>query len=322
LLQDHQEEEKLAAYLRSLGINPGENGSHTRLWGITAARGDEQLIGDLVYYKNFMDIHHIHLAPLEQAIIMLVRRIGARGVIALITIASIILSVLATLALVIPQFSLEYSNDLILTVSLIIAVTIPLLVAPITVGLCINLLVRLDEAYVNLLKLSITDSLTGATNRRGFFAEATARVQGLNNNDSAFVGMVDLDSFKILNDSFGHQFGDKVLCAVVQRLQLVLGDDIVGRLGGDEFAFLITGSLSRNRQVIQEIRTQCNIFPLDIEGNGKPILVSSSIGIVPWDRQESLDQALARADDALYTEKDFSRASDSHNSSKLRARDH
>ena len=72
-----------------------------------------------------MDIHHIHLAPLEQAIIMLVRRIGARGVIALITIASIILSVLATLALVIPQFSLEYSNDLILTVSLIIAVTIP-----------------------------------------------------------------------------------------------------------------------------------------------------------------------------------------------------
>lgn len=269
-----------------------------------------------------MDIHHIHLSRLEQAIIMLVRRIGATGVIALITIASIILSVLATLALVIPQFSLEYSNDLILTVSLIIAVTIPLLVAPITVGLCINLLVRLDEAYVNLLKLSITDSLTGAANRRGFFAEATTRVQGLSNNDSAFVGMVDLDSFKILNDSFGHQFGDKVLCAVVQRLQLVLGDDIVGRLGGDEFAFLITGSLSRNRQVIQEIRTQCNIFPLDIEGNGKPILVSSSIGIVPWDRQESLDQALARADDALYTEKDFSRASDSRNSSKLRDRDH
>ena len=292
------------------------------MWGIIATRADEQLIGDLVYYKNFMDIHHIHLAPLEQAILMLVRRIGARGVIALITIASIILSVLATLALVIPQFSLEYSNDLILTVSLIIAVTIPLLVAPITVGLCINLLVRLDEAYVNLLKLSITDSLTGATNRRGFFAEATTRVQGLSNNDSAFVGMVDLDSFKILNDSFGHQFGDKVLCAVVQRLQLVLGDDIVGRLGGDEFAFLITGSLSRNRQVIQEIRTQCNIFPLDIEGNGKPILVSSSIGIVPWDRQESLDQALARADDALYTEKDFSRASDSRNSSKLRDRDH
>ena len=62
-----------------------------------------------------MDIHHIHLSRLEQAIIMLVRRIGATGVIALITIASIILSVLATLALVIPQFSLEYSNDLILT---------------------------------------------------------------------------------------------------------------------------------------------------------------------------------------------------------------
>jgi diguanylate cyclase (GGDEF)-like protein len=275
-----------------------------------------------MYYEGFMDTHHIQLAPLERTIIMLVHRIGAGYVTALITIVSITLSVLATLAFVIPQFSLEYSNDLILAVSLIIAMAIPLLVAPITVGLCISLLIRLDNAYVNLLKLSTTDSLTGATNRRGFFAEATARVQGLSYNDSAFVGMVDLDSFKVLNDNFGHQVGDKALCAVVQRLQLVLGyDHIVGRLGGDEFAFLITGSLSRNKQVMQEIHAQCRTFSIDIEGSNEPIVVSSSIGIAQWDRQESLDQALARADNALYAEKDFGRASDGLTSRQLRNRD-
>lgn len=264
----------------------------------------------------------MHLKPLEQAVIMLARRIGARGVIALITVASIILSVLATLALVVPQFSLEYSEDLILAVSLIIAVTIPLLVAPITVGLFISLLVRLDETYQSLLKLSTTDPLTGAANRRGFFSEAVARVQNLHHTDSASVGMVDLDSFKILNDSFGHQFGDEVLCAVVRRLQLILGEDIVGRLGGDEFAFLITGSHIRTRQVMQEILTHCGSFTLNLEGNGEPILISNSIGMVTWHREESLDQALARADRALYVRKHLVRASDSRNPRNLQDQYH
>lgn len=256
-------------------------------------------------YKNFMDNYHIHLEHYEQAIIMLSRRIGSRGVIAMITAASIILSVLATLALVIPQFSLEYSQDLILSVSVMIAVTVPLLVAPLTVGLVISLLVRLDDAYLNLLKLSTTDPLTGAVNRRGFFAEATVRIQNLKDTDSVFVGMVDLDSFKILNDNFGHQFGDEVLCAVVQRLKEVLGEDIVGRLGGDEFAFLITGSHVRTGQLMQEINTHCSNFTLNPKGIGKLTLVSSSIGIVPWHRKESLDRALARADKVLYSKKHF-----------------
>jgi diguanylate cyclase (GGDEF)-like protein len=269
-----------------------------------------------------MDSYHMHLKPLEMAIIMLSRRIGARGVIALISSASVMLSVLATLAFVVPQFSLEYSHDLILAVSLIIAIAIPLLVAPITVGLMISLLVRLDNAYLTLLKLSVTDPLTGAANRRGFFTEAAVRTQNLHHTDSVVVGMVDLDSFKILNDSFGHQFGDEVLCAIVHRLRLVLGEDIVGRLGGDEFAFLITGSDIRIRQVMQEVRIHCGSFSLSVEGKEEPILVSSSIGMSPWSREESLDQALARADRALYVRKHLVRESDSLNSKKLQTSYH
>ena len=130
----------------------------------------------------------MHLQPLERAIILLCRRIGARGVIALITATSITLSVVMTLALVVPQFSLDYSTDLILAVSVAIAVAVPLVIAPITSGLFISLLVRLDNAYVTLLKLSTTDSLTGATNRRGFFESVTERVESLDRNDSIFVG--------------------------------------------------------------------------------------------------------------------------------------
>lgn len=269
-----------------------------------------------------MDSYQMYLKPLERTILTLSRRIGAQGVIALITAASVILSVLATLALVVPQFSMQYSHDLILVVSLIIAVTIPLLVAPITVGLVMSILVRLDNAYLTLLKLSITDPLTGAANRRGFFTEAAVRVQNLYHDDSVFVGMVDLDSFKILNDSFGHQFGDEVLCAIVRRLQLVLGEDIVGRLGGDEFAFLITGSHIRTRQVMQEVHTQCDSFTLRIEGIDEPILVSSSIGMVPWYPEESLDQVLARADRSLYVKKHHIRESDSLISRNLPALHH
>jgi hypothetical protein len=94
----------------------------------------------------------MHLQPLERAIILLCRRIGARGVIALITATSITLSVVMTLVLVVPQFSLDYSTDLILAVSVAIAVAVPLVIAPITSGLFISLLVRLDNAYVTLLR--------------------------------------------------------------------------------------------------------------------------------------------------------------------------
>lgn len=250
-----------------------------------------------------MDDPHINLNPLERWLMALYRRIGAPGFIVLITAISIILSVLATLAMVVPQLSLEYSASIALWISIAISVAVPLLVAPVSVWLIISLLVRLDHAYLTVLRLSTTDSLTGTANRRGFFAEAVTRLQACHHTDSGVVGMVDLDCFKTLNDRFGHQLGDEALQAVAHRLQLILDEGIVGRLGGDEFAFLITGPHTKIKQIQQEIHAQCSSFTLHHEGSGELIVVSTSIGMVLLHQKESFDRALARADEALYAEK-------------------
>ncbi|MFH7244031.1 MAG: GGDEF domain-containing protein [Spirulina sp.] len=250
-----------------------------------------------------MDDPHINLNPMEQAIMGLYRRVGARGVIALITAGSISLSVLATLTLVVPQLSVDYSPRVTLAVSLAIAVAVPLLVAPVSVWLIVSLLVRLDTAYLAVLRLSTTDPLTGAANRRGFFTEAANHLDTWRYADSGLVGMVDLDCFKTLNDRFGHRLGDEALCTVVHQLHGILNEGLVGRLGGDEFAFLITGSPTKIEQIQQEIRAQCSHFTLNHRDSDEPILVSTSIGMVLLHRKESFDQALARADEALYAEK-------------------
>ncbi len=250
-----------------------------------------------------MDGDDFHLMPLERATMMLYRRIGVRRFILLITASSIILSVLMTVALVVPQFYLDYPDEAVLPIAVGIAVVVPLLVAPTSSWLVLRLLDRLNKANQALVKLSTTDPLTGASNRRGFFAEAANRLHSWRHTDCCLVGMVDLDAFKTLNDRFGHQFGDETLKAVAHRLQCSLGEGIVGRLGGDEFALLITGSPARIEQVRQEIRAQCSNFTIYQAGSGEPITVSTSIGMVLLQREESFDQVLARADKALYAAK-------------------
>jgi diguanylate cyclase (GGDEF)-like protein len=129
--------------------------------------------------------------------------------------------------------------------------------------------------------------------------------------------MIDLDSFKTLNDRFGHQFGDKSLCVVAHRLQLILHEGVLGRLGGDEFAFFIAGSHARIQQIQHEIRTQCSSFTLNYEDSNEPVSISISIGMVLLHREESFEQALARADSALYAAKCKSSAPDSHDSGNV-----
>jgi two-component system cell cycle response regulator len=97
---------------------------------------------------------------------------------------------------------------------------------------------RLASMQRELIRLATTDPLTGLSNRRGFFeqaAELCARMAPPAGNLSAII--LDIDNFKQINDSFGHETGDEAICCCARAA--FLSEAVVGRLGGDEFALLL-----------------------------------------------------------------------------------
>jgi diguanylate cyclase (GGDEF)-like protein/PAS domain S-box-containing protein len=161
------------------------------------------------------------------------------------------------------------------------------------------------EAESALAHLALHDSLTGLPNRTLILDRleqmlARARRQHL----QCAVMFLDLDNFKDVNDTLGHQAGDQLLVAVSERLSgAVRAADTVGRLGGDEFVVLIEGeSLSAGAEVIAERILDVLRTPFQITSSNVPISASASIGVALRDRQTS-DDLLRDADIALYQAK-------------------
>jgi len=161
-----------------------------------------------------------------------------------------------------------------------------------------------------LVKLATTDPLTGLYNRRHFFDLAEMEIAR-----SARYGhplsciMFDVDFFKLINDSYGHLFGDRVLQAMVWRCrENIRRVDIFGRYGGDEFVILLpeTGQ-RRSKQLTSRL---CNDFqerPLIIETHEIHITLSVGVASMPGDNHLALDTLLNRADQALYMAKEKGR---------------
>ncbi len=167
---------------------------------------------------------------------------------------------------------------------------------------------QLRERERQLEQLAYRDPLTGLPNRRMLtrtFDEITA---GIRPAVTFALLLIDLDHFKVINDSLGHDAGDALLVEIARRLRHAVGDsEHVFRLGGDEFAILILGGLSKSM-----IETICNRILQDVFAivhfNGFEMISSPSIGIArfPLDGR-SMDQLLKIADVALYQAKDQGR---------------
>ncbi|SFP94424.1 GGDEF domain-containing protein, partial [Hydrogenimonas thermophila] len=118
----------------------------------------------------------------------------------------------------------------------------------------------------------------------------------------------DIDFFKKINDKYGHLAGDKVLKAFASLLMHRMREsDIVVRYGGEEFiAILPETDIKRAFVVIESIRKLVEDMKISIENN-KEISITISAGIAEYNRKETLDQLIKRADDALYLAKDRGR---------------
>jgi len=149
------------------------------------------------------------------------------------------------------------------------------------------------------------DSLTGLANRAQLRLELARRTSGppeLAQPLNLFY--LDLNGFKPINDEYGHETGDRLLCAVGERLGTVMrGDDIVARLGGDEFAVLLVG-VSEPEIVEMVTRRLADVFERPFEIEGRALSVGSSIGRAAWpDDARSIDALIRHADAAMYDAK-------------------
>jgi len=158
---------------------------------------------------------------------------------------------------------------------------------------------RLAAMQRELVRLATIDPLTGLCNRRGFFEQATQVRARTDPGAKLSVILLDIDNFKHINDSYGHEAGDEAIraCAEAARLD----DAIAGRLGGDEFALFLERPLPASIEIAKNLRRRLASRPLDTR-RGR-ITLTWSIGVGEAKPGDSVDQLLARADAALYSAK-------------------
>lgn len=158
------------------------------------------------------------------------------------------------------------------------------------------------SAHEQLQRLSATDPLTGLLNRRSFLAELTRRYGRAARSGTGALVYCDLDNFKQVNDTHGHERGDAALCEVAALLRgQTRGEDLVARLGGDEFALWLEGmhadAAEAKAMVLLE---RADVLKPYSGGPECPLGMSLGVAVAAHGAGESLEALMGRADEAMY----------------------
>ena len=159
-----------------------------------------------------------------------------------------------------------------------------------------------DEAEIKLRELAVTDALTSLPNRRGFEKRAQAMLAHARRHDLPLTAlMLDLDHFKQVNDTHGHEVGDRALQLFSRLLKETRRDgDLAARLGGEEFCLLLHSDASAGAPLDQRLRQRLRqAAPAEL---GLEIDFSAGLAVLRPD-DTSIQPLLARADRALYEAK-------------------
>lgn len=168
---------------------------------------------------------------------------------------------------------------------------------------------QLRLANEELLLQATTDALTGLCNRRAFFAIAEQTYQlSLRTKQKFTIIMMDVDHFKLINDRFGHPASDKVLTHIGQCLSTsVRSSDTAARYGGEEFVVLAPETGAEDGMLLAE-RIHATLRAAgQVNIGSQHIPVTASFGLAELGENETLEQLLSRADEALYQAKNTGR---------------
>lgn len=148
-----------------------------------------------------------------------------------------------------------------------------------------------------------TDGLTGLFNRRAFDKTMDELFSDWNTKGQAFsLGLIDIDHFKQINDTYGHPAGDAVLKQISNTLQMELGGSIcVARYGGEEFAVLSTETLDDLSATLDRLRA--SVSGIEVTHEERVISVSLSGGVATVEADDKIGKLVRRADEALYAAK-------------------
>ena len=215
---------------------------------------------------------------------------GRLGLILAVTLASVLASVVVTLAVMGDEFEAR---------GLFIAVLVPAIVAPLASISMTGLMQRNARLTRQMEYLLRHDQMTGLLTRGAFYSQ-------MSEQNGVFL-MLDLDFFKSINDTHGHAAGDAVIRETAARIAATPEQDVVSaRFGGEEFILFLPGhDLQRAQDVAEDLRRRIREAP--VVHDGRKLTVTASIGLAGRASGESVDTVLRRADAALYEAKALGR---------------
>lgn len=178
------------------------------------------------------------------------------------------------------------------------------LLAVFFINICF-LLLGSEQLQLTLDRLATIDDLTGLYNRRAFNKYTQDQIARTTFSKKSTLLLLDLDNFKMINDRYGHQAGDTMLRELGALLRRnVRAGDIVGRLGGEEFSIFLPSISPVDAFHIAE-RIRILFSQTEVSFNGRTIATTLSIGMAAVSSTDTLEKALQRSDEALYSAKNL-----------------